>query len=443
MTILNDYIFDSPYALNAKHNPIRYFTHLSSEDQKFVLTNFDKFIDPLEKECPRFSFVTQDANESELVYRPLHIIHSFLTAKENPVDIKLCTHYEGNQVPRVGVGMDLALLRDTYEIDTNGTNINMLYKCQKMIVDLEFSGLSDVITIINAAGEIFNIMGKSDISTLFAGIQETLDMLHAFIDIKVGVEITYWDTLTDLLRNFEGSVFYIPDKDNEFMLNYILMTVVAIYGFCGDLKKDGINEEIWNGYLMKVVRESYGSRDDAIRKKFQNLIDIQSGDYIKQHGKEFLSTNKNIMKFAREEDLDIIHDKVPVKQIDLFEDTLTSDEKIGYRNLERMNIDDIKDTIADKIGLQADRISIGFDIPEELLAMYMSEFNCIAPLHVVGDQYLLKYCNNIYKLFMISTNGTSSLAAIAVDRDDHIDGTLDLSLLSFTKNKDYKYVFIY
>lgn len=445
MTILTDYIFDSPYALNAKHTPLRYFNHLSHEDQKFVMENFEKFLAPLEKECPRFSFVTQDETTANIIYRPIDILYRMLMIKgsfDKTFDVKIAMHYEQNMAPRIGVGMDFALLRDTYGLDTTGSNVNMLFKCQRSIAGLEFSGLEDVITIINSAGEIFRIMGKSDVHTLFAGLQETLDMLHAFVDIKLGVEIEHWDTLTDLLHNFEECLFYIPDTENLMVLDYILMNTVSIYGFCKDLKKDGIEEEIWNGYLMQMIRESYISKDDFIRKRLQNILDMQRADYIHSQSKNFLCTTAGIMKFEREEDLNIINDS-PVKQTPTFEQTLTPEETIGYYNLSRVGMDSVRDAIADKIGIQSDRLSISFDIPEDLLTMYMSEFVCIAPLHIVDGRYLLKYDGNIYRLFVVSNNGASDLAAIAVVGEDRSFGTLELSLLSFTKNMDYKYVFTY
>jgi hypothetical protein len=446
--MLTEYTFQN---LENSNDIFWIFAHLSREDQRFVCDHIDELM-------------RRTTSPNTLIHFPVNIMESeeFNDSIFSPCVVlsRLVRRYQSFNKPyaasveprsyEVYVASDLLHMVDAFEEYHHGPrNMGII----RSIAQMKFDSPRNIIDIIGAAGSIVGTDADGGYQIIFHAISQTVDMLKAYLKLKyASFEANLdWSEYEDNARSLVETEYYLTgEKDEEDIqhLTACMYYILSIYNFAGWLSEDGYGPAIiYEQYLFKRLRYIYG--DD----KFLHEIYLQAYSWF---------TNKLVQETIAEHDLSCIHSSknivrtaiTPV-QNHIERDPFTMSQMLEYKEIKELimqleNQEDslIIDAICRKTNIKRDTLRISPDIDEELLTMYLAEFNKDHPL-VLPDKtshsyFIIKYEEHLYALFQIEIGGRpvpGNLYAIRQSGSNREER--EYTLLQFKKDPMASYIFYY
>jgi hypothetical protein len=431
------------------------FNHLDKKDQGFIYDHMDAVIRRLSTantilRIPANELRSGNAAIDNAVFTPDIILARLIKRYQH--EDSLYASYVPSSRYSVYIGSDYFYMLEKFdEFTTNYRNLNII----RSISQMKFKGLRTIIDIISAAGSVVGTHTECAFESIFIGIKETLDMLRAYLDLRSASYETGsgdWTVLTDAMQMLGQTEYHLSkEKDSEDIshLTACIFYICSIYNFAGVLSEEGDPAEvIYNEYMMRHLCSIYGD-EDLIHKIF-----------LRCYG---WFTNKNMQGMLTETDRECLHlsrsiigtANTPVAMHKI-SDPFTMSEKMEYESIKEilMQLENqeeslIIDSICRKTKVRRETIRITPDINEELLTMYLAEFNRDNPIVLPNDSlkkgyYIVRYQGHLYAMFQIEIGGRAIPDNLyAIRKSGHDREEREYTLLQFRKDPNASYIFYY
>lgn len=446
--MLTHYIFET---LENSNDIFWIFAHLKREDKTFVYNHMDELMK--RKSSPnaliRFPVnIMESENFKDSVFSPCVVLYRFIRRYQS--NMKLYEIGVENKSYEINVASDLLYMIDNFEEYSHGSrNIGII----RSIAQIEFDNVRDIINIIGSAGSIVGTDADGGYQIVFRAISQTIAMLKAYLKLKYAsfegnLDWTEYDDNTRSLVETENYLTGEKDEEDIHHLTACIYYILSIYNFAGCLGDDGFGPAtVYDQYLMKRLRYIYG--DDKL------LHEI----FLRAYG---WFTNKTIQGTLVEQDQNCIHSSksivntaiTPVEN-HIIRDPFTMSEMLEYKQIKETimqleNREDslIIDAICRKTNVKRETLRINPNIDEDLLTMYLAEFNKDHPL-VLPDKtdhsyFIINYDGHLYALFQIEIGGRAVPDSLyAVRQSGQNREEREYTLLQFKKDPLASYIFYY
>lgn len=453
------------------YNPIWYANHLSKEDRALLCDNVKEVLKESDKigttyTCAENKLV--DDTRFNRVEGPFSYVRNIVRYIEDAkgTKVQLFRDYEVEKrkgiIPIASdyVHMVNEFYRNSDPEVTQLVNFNAILALSLY----EFTSINDFIGIINAAGSIVGMKERTTLCSLFEGIRVTLNMLKDYLLLTEkmydkNILIIEFEDIDERMRKLEDVEAYLcgdtlsNSVEHAHVVTY-LTNVIGLYCICNNtnlINSKDLISDISHGYLYKRIERFYYSEREELSKLLDKLVNLtvpSEGDNKLVMSKLNDEYNKELILSEKEmgEDEPSIHisEKNPM-------DNLTFKEKVEIEELYKIKREDIEKAIIDKIKVREGSFEVKklSDISEELLAMYMAEFNEYRPLFIFEpfDRYFIKWDNKFFILFQLGSLNddfkdlSNCLYAIRIDTNGDSEKYYDL--IQMKKSNSVKYVFEY
>lgn len=467
-------------ALN-KENPIWFMNHLSDEDKKFFCGHIKDILEETDKIGTQYMVafnapINGMSLPQDIVDSPFSPVRGITRAIEISKNIKV-DKFNGimnKSKSLIPIASDYVKMIDVFNssLSKNTLGLKILTSSIRSLAMYEFNSLRDVLGIIDGAGLIGDNLEDLTLYEIIDSIETTIDMLFSYlrfigisyegIDVVSTRENTF-EYIKRCLNNITDLDAYLSydlsNKDELMYLYTMIQNILSLYIICcGQVNKDKIfiKAEIKAGYLYRRIIGRYpSSNKDEINKILDDLLEIAFPPIVKSDAE----TNKlNDLKEFYDKEINKCYHIISSDDVDKPEytknslsDRLSMKEISEIDSILKIKRADIASAIYNKIGMREGSIIVKrfLDISEDLLAMYLAEFNSEKPLLIFDpfDRYMIKWEDHYYLLFELSCGGSElnlSNCLYAIRITDNSDENEKLyELIQFKVSNSVKYVFEY
>lgn len=455
------------------YNPLWYANHLSNDDKKYLCNNINDIITESDKIGTKYACAENKIVDDMMFNRvegPFSYVRNIVRAIEDSSKDRVRLFSENDSEKRnniIPISSDYVhLMRSFYRDDTPSVTQIMTYNAIIALSIYEFNSIHDVISIINAAGSIVGMRDEFTLYELFDGIRLTLDMLKEYLLFtKVAssdnIFIMEFEDINERMEKLENVEAYLSggslsdEVEHAHVVNY-LSILIGLYYICSDVS-DGINNpknlltEIESGYLYNKLKRLYYSQRDELKDLLKELVSITfPADGDNKLSLQKLSNDYEKEIILSEKEMGENEARINPLRVNPIE-SLTFKEKVEINELYKIKREDIEKAILDKIGVREGSFKVKklSEISEELLAMYMAEFNEYRPLYIFTpfDRYFIKWDDKFFILFQLGSPNDEfkdlpdCLYAIRIDQNGDNEKYYDL--IQMKKLNSVKYVFKY
>ena len=407
-------------------NPVYYFNHLSKEDKQFVLNHINELVPNKYAELllPVVPVLGRDKVDGGVPYT-LDLLYRTLRVNDYGNIRKIYAFDSGCYKPGATIGSDYIILPSIIRFSDKFTIKKMVYS----ICGMEYEGIKSIPLIVDAIGAILSVNQLYDFTTFFRLFQEEIKPIKAMTVLKnhvIGADgFALFDTLNEsimtILRAINDDIYQDPN-----ILFAALQGVCSFFGFFLDLTDEKEVEYVWNSYLMKCLKQPV-SDINRLRFEFNQIIKavVNPNEYTWINGKEKIS-----YRFPAPGEIETVS-----------EPDMSISEEIAVDNFKKIDKELIIEMINQKTNLEYSEDDITFDIDEEMLTMYMMEYNHdypIQPLFSGEDRYAFWDEGILYTLFQIR-RVKSFLYAIGIKEDNGDEK--DVSIIQFSRNAKLRYIY--
>lgn len=451
-------------------NPLWYFNHLSKEDKSYFLDHIDEIIKESEKYGIEYEVainapVTGVDLPKDVLSEAFTPVRSLVNVIEHKTKKKINvfsteTKKDALHIP---IASDYIYMMDA--ILAGYDDVRNVFPLIRAVANYEFTALTDVTDIIDAIAAATD--GRGDATTIYDiinGSKETISMLFEYLktsyttsdmQILFDESISHikdaLDKLGDLEAYFSGN--FDNDEDTLHVASFI-MSLVSIYIICNpdavsSNDQDKIMKLVKSGYLYKRLRGYYYRNRDELDQMLNDVVTISLPGEIKSlEIKDMINKYNTLVK--RSDHICNYTGTGNHKISDNFTNPLSRlpiKDQVDISELSKISIDDIADAVCAKLCVMKGTVDvIPFNnIDEELLAMYLAEFNKSHPLMIFpeDDHYYISWDGLYYVLFELKTKTTHMDNCLYAIRATNTGTSTLYDLIQFKKSDSVKYVFEY
>ena len=443
-------------------NPLWFVNHLSKEDKTYLINNMKELLSKTDKYGVEYQIAANlSAHDDELsefshvrtIKRTIEVVSGKkLRIFGTPTN---CTR------TLIPIASDFIHMMHVFcgEDRTKSNEVPV-----RSLAIYEFNNIHDVIGFIDAAGSIGDKIYGLTFYDIIEAIRPTIQMLFVYLNL-MDIENSKFSEL----RNFDimctiENIYDIEPYFSANIYNYVdhahvvtfLNEVLKLYILCSvdnveDTEK--LKSDIMTGYLYRKVEYIYY----GTRKELENILDGVISTVLPAEGTPNTIARKESLEKLEKSIFISENERACESNIDHLEkidpmENLTFKEKEEIEKLCKIEESDVITSIYEKIGVREDSVMIKSfsDISEELLAMYLAEFNNIHPLYIFPsiNRYFIVWENEWYLLFQLgSPNGNfktlpNCLYAIRI-KENSTSEQKNYSLIQFKKANSVKYLFEY
>ena len=446
-------------------NPLWFFNHLPKEDKSYFLDHLDEIIAKSEKYGIKYevainapiSGINIPDDIADDAFTPVRSLTRAIEikTKKNLNKFSTETMMDPLHIPIASDYIHMIDNLDPYDVKNTLPLIRGL-------AEYEFKGISDITDIIDAVASIIDGQKSISMGTIYDIIkisEVTIDMLISYVKSTSPslIDFNYYipllksslTVLSDVEPYFSGN---LDNGEDDSHVATFIMNLVGIYLICNpDISvsndHDKLLKLVKRGSLYGRLRSFYYRSRDDLDSMLKDIVEIYlPSASISMAMKETIEKYNNLLIKSER-----IRDEIPTPETTNELNNpllrLPIKDQVEIKRISSIEIDDIEDAICSKLGVTKGTISIlpFNEIDEELLAMYLAEFNKLHPIMVFPDDphYYISWDGLYYVLFELKTKTTHIGNCLYAIRISETGSTKMYDLIQFRKSDTVKYVFEY
>ena len=463
---MNEAVKDSNMILSdiLHNNPLWYFNHLSKEDQSYIMDHIDDVL----KESEKYGIVYQavlndiihsDNNHPDLAEEAFTPIRQLVRS----IEIKTNTKIEKFRLssaktqPMVMIASDYAVMGEVINDEFEHPERTVLLV--RALATYTFSKLSDIINIIDSAGAIMESDDSSPLYQVFSLISDTIDMLFSYLRLNQYSDSSHMNEVEGMVKSamsiidntegyFSGDLSSYEDKCHvsAYLMNLVMLYTLCIPTSITTEDVDFMVHKITTGYLYRRLKSTYYRDRDELEQMLKDNVELSlfsnSGNlHAHELAKKYTTFLNKSLEIIGSPEIQP-NDTTEIKSNDL-----SISQQVEVDQLKRIKESDIADALCTKLGVNKDAVKVSpfGNVEEELLAMYLAEFNSEHPLVIFpgDDHYYIRWDGMFYILFELETklgDVKNCLYAIRIVNDDL---SKKYDIIQFKKCDSVNYVFEY